>query len=530
MTTVSALNSASYLNAPSYAASSAASSNKAPSQNSGSSQSSTIVAIGASNPASPSQTYYFPNTSAASAAPPIWQHPPGDAVSSVMASNYLQPALADRFKGLGSALLNAFKDGGGSFSQSVMQGVPVSSPDQTDQTDQAAAASAQVFSTTMADDKLTIQTQSGAKVEISLENIGSGLNVKVTSSGDLSDAERGEIAKLSGAFQNALDGLGAVPPHLDLSGLTQFDTSILSSVDLHSEVTPQSQGTQIIDFHADSQARTVSLDGPAGTLKVNVDMRNAASWGNATQRAAAMSSYLKQFDAAATRGQGDQSLVGMFKDAFTEMNSNYVQPSIQVRAIPLTDSDHAMLTGLADFSASVTQAAKASNPMHLNELDTFAYSASQSTSVRGDSILDRSISQQQHSQLSASYHESLVPDLPLKLSTDKSSQNYFFKQIDDSADSTIGISWLKGGLTKALLTQSASQSMQTSKFEMDKLVDSITTPLKQSKTTDILATLQPFLKNGKLDTKANLQEWQAALDKVHDSILLQADPLALHGN
>ncbi|HEY4318954.1 MAG TPA: hypothetical protein VGN04_15245 [Herbaspirillum sp.] len=532
MTAISALNNAHYLNAPPPSAGAPAA-GKAGAKDGGA-QSSTIVSIGAADTANTAQTYYFPNTPAASAVPPIWQHAPGDAVSMVMAGNYLQPSLADRFKGLGGALLNSFKDGGGNFSQSVMQGMPAQSADQAGAAGAAEAATpgAQVFSTTMADEKLNIQTKSGVKVELSLENQGNGLTVKASSSGDLSDAERAAVAQLSGAFQDALDGLGAATPSLDLSGLTQFDSSVLSSVDLHSEVTPQGQATQTIDFHADSQARTVNVQGPAGALKVNVDMRNAASWGSDTQRADAMNNYLKQFDAAATRGQGDQSLVAMFKDAFSEMNSSLAQPSTLLRpsAMPLTDSDHAMLSGLADFDASVTQAAKAGNPMHLNELDTFSYSASQSTTVRGDSILDRSISQQQHAQLNASYHEGLVPDIPLELSTLKSSQNYYFKQIDDSADSAVGINYFKGGLTKALLTQAASQSMHASKYEMGELVEDMTTPLKGSRTTDILGTLKPFLKNGKLDTQADRYQWQDALAKVHDSILLQSDPLSLRGD
>jgi hypothetical protein len=516
VTALSSLSTASSLSAPlRNAVLSAGPSNKVAAQDSATPQQSAIVTLGAANRASLPPTYSLPNTPAAGA--PIWETQSDDAVSSLMANNLSAQSPAGRFSGLGSALLNFFKNGGSNFSQSLMQ--PVA---QT-------PAGGQGNPNLQAGNELTIKTTSGVEVDISLDSEENGLAVKVKSSGELSDDERSAIEKLSGAFQDAIDGLDASQPHLDLAGLTQFDSSVLASVDLHSGVMLGSSPVpQSLDFHSDNLARTVSLTGAAGTMKVNVDMSDAATWGTEKQRSDAINSYLKQFDQASSRGKGDASLMAMFKDAFTQMNSNYGVPSQQSSAMPLNEIDHAMLTGLADFNASVTQSPKASNPMHLNELDTFSYQVSQGTSVNG-TPLERSISQQEQSHLTAAYHTSLVPDIPLKLSTLRDSQNYYFRQIDDTASSASAVAYHKGGLIKASFSQSANQSTHLSKYEMGSLTEDTTTPFNASQTRDILATLKPFLHNGKPKSQLDRYQWQDTLSNVHDLISLQADPGSLRG-
>jgi hypothetical protein len=517
MTIVSSLNSASRLSnaPPQNVGLRSVSPDKVALQDPATSQQSTIVTIGAENQTNAAQTYSLPGMSANTVPAPIWETQSNDDVSSLMAGNFQSQSLASRFKGLGSALLDMFKTGSSRFSQSVMQ-LP---PDQS-------SSIAQTGSTPLADEKLVIKSKSGVEVDISLESQEGGLAVKMKSSGELSDDERASLAKLSGAFQDAIDGLSANQPRLDLGGLMQFDSTVLSSVDLHSDITPPGQATQSMAFHADSTARTLSFDGPVGTVKVNVDMHDSSSWGSQKQQADAIDSYLKQFDQASSRGKGEESLTAMFKDAFTEMNSNYGAPTLRPAA-SLAESDHAMLTGLADFKASVTQRPQASNPMRLSELDTFSYDVSQSTNVRGGSQLDRSISQQQQSHLKASYHMSFVPDLPLELSTLKRSQNYYYKQIDDAADSATDIGYNKGLLVRASLSQSASQFTELSKYEMGELVDHTKTPFNASLTRDILATLKPFLRSEKPMSPVDAYRWQETLSNVHKQILLQDDPAGL---
>ena len=444
-----------------------------------------------------------------------------------MANNFQASSLSDRFNGLGSALVNFFKSGGSNFSQSVMPGLPVA---QVDPSGKTVAPAASPSADVQAEMDLTVQTKSGVKVKLTLENQAGGLAVKVTSSAPLSDTDRSALEKLSGAFQDAVDGLAADPPHLDLGGLTQYDPAVLSSVDLHSNVISGTVTTQTLDFHADSKVRTVSSTGPAGNLKISVDMSNAASWGSQQQRTSAINSYLKQFDQATARGKGDAALMGMFKDAFTQMNSNYGAATLPRALAPLNDSDHAMLSGLADFSASVTQTPQASNPMHLNELDTFAYQVSQNTNLNGASDLERSFSQTQQSHLTASYHTALDPDSRLKLTTLRASQNYYFEQIDDAASSATAVAYHKGALSKASSSQSASQSTHLSKYEDGNLTEDTTTPWNTSKVTDLLALLKPLFENSRPESQSAILQQQQTLSKIHDLILLQTDPASLHGN
>ncbi|HWV62701.1 MAG TPA: hypothetical protein VN019_03685, partial [Oxalicibacterium sp.] len=321
----------------------------------------------------------------------------------------------------------------------------------------------------------------------------------------------------------------AVPPRIDLGPLTQFDTTVLSSVDFHADITLDQKAPQVLGFHADDTQRTFSLDGPSGKLNVDVDMRNSAIWGNDKQRSASIANYLQQFDAAVSRGHGDKALMSMFKDAFTQMNSDYPVPALQQQIIGLTDSDHAMLSGLADFDASISQAIDTPNPKHLDELDTFSYQTSQNTLITDSSRFDRTISQQQQSSLASSYHTSLIPDVPLKLTTDNKSQNYYYTQIDDKADSTTEIEYGKGKLAKALSNQSASQSTHVQKFELGELTEDTTRPYEASQTQDILAILKPLLDTKREWLPLDEYRWQQTLSDVHDRTLLKADPADLHG-
>jgi hypothetical protein len=486
---------------------------------------STIVTVGANKLDVVPQTYSMPRLQPAASLPPVWEHPPGDKISTLMAGNFLSGSLTNRLKGLGSALLNSLKNGAGNFSQSITK-----SSDSLNAAGATVASSGQTSSFPLASEELTIKTKSGIRVEISLNTQDDRLAVDMKSSGELSDAERAAIGKLADAFQDAVGGLAAVPPRLDLGGLTQFDTTVLSSVDLHSSVALDDQGPQTLDFHADGVTRKLDLDGPIGMVSVNVDMRDASNWGSPKQQGAAIVNYLKQFDQAASRGKGDASLMAMFKDAFTQLNSDYTTSSQQRPTVALAENDYAMLTGLADFNASVSQMPKTPNPMHLDERNTFSYQASQSTQIKGRTPLDRSILQQQQSHLTASYHMSLIPDVPLELTTENKSQNYYYTEIDDTAESVTEIAYDKGRLSKAQSTQSASQSTHVLKYEMGKLTEDNTTPFNASLTRDILATLKPFLEDSKPELPMDIYGWQLTLENVHNQILLQTNPSDLNRN
>lgn len=531
MTSVSSLQPTNRFNAPLATLQNTGSSTALPDttkEQSSTASQSAIVTVGTDNTTrAQEQTYSRPRISSA-ASLPIWKKNANDAISSQMAGNFFSRSLTNRFKGLGSALLDMLKNGTSSFSQSVTRSSAGSAA--------ISSSSQQTPPFPLADEKLVVKTKSGVEVTISLSNQDDHLEVAMDSSGELSDAERAALGNLSAAFQDAIDGLSAKPPRLDLAGLTQYDPTVLSSVDFHSRITLDDQASQTLDFHADATTRTLNLDGPTGMLNVNVDMHDPSIWGSSKQRADAIDSYLKQFDQAASRGNADKSLMAMFKDAFTQMNSSYAAASPQQQqlqlhpAITLADADHAMLTGLADFNASIGQVPKSPNPMHLSELDTFSYQVSQSTTVKGTNQLNRSISQQQQSHLSASYHLSLIPDVRLELTTENKSQNYYYKQIEDTANSSTEIAYTKGKLTNASSTQSASQSTHVLKYEMGKVTKDTTTPFNASLTRDILATLKPFLDDSRLQTPDDIYRWEQTLSNVHDQSLLRSNPADLHAS
>jgi hypothetical protein len=445
-----------------------------------------------------------------------------------MAFNYASQTTAGRFSGLGAALLDQFSTNGSDFSQSVQQGTPGTQANMSG----GAVSGVPAIVPGAGDDQATfsVTTKSGVKVTLALDNGQDGLAVQVKSSGKLSDAERSALDQLAKGFQDALDGMTANPPQVKLDGLTQFDPTVLASVDLDANIKTTSGSPQSLDFHADAAQRTLSYTGAAGTANVSVDLSDTASLGSPDQQAKAIANYLQQFDQADTRGNGDGSLMTIFKDAFSQMNSHYPTTSPQavgsVAPPPaLKDQDHAMLTGLADFSASVTQTTASPNPRLPNETDTFAYQVSQSTVITNPYQFDRSISQSQQSSLKASYHASLSAGTPLMLDKTLASQNYYYDQIDDTASSATDMAYNdKGILTKASLNQSASQSMRIEKYVGGQLTDDTTTPAQASLTRDLVATLTPKRKTNQTETALEVFQRQQQLSAIHDSIFLQVDP------
>jgi hypothetical protein len=475
-----------------------------------------------------SPTYALPRAHPAAFAAPVWESAAAGPIGFRMAGNYAAASLASRFRGLGAALLEQIGDGVNDFSQSVMQpsgGASGAALDAMARSELHAHADDQVA--------LDITTAGGAKVEVTLGSQAGGLAVQVAVSGALSAAERDAIGKLAGSFQDAVDGLAANPPSLDLGGLTQFDPAVLASVSLHARVKPDGVHAQTLDFSADGRQRSVDASGPAGAIHVDVDMADRAILGSPAQQAQAIDGYLAQFDSARQRGHGDASLMAMLEAAFVQMNSDYGtpapgQPAAAAGRLALNDVDRSMLTGLADFSASVTQNAKLPNPMRADEPDTFSYRVSQSTRI-GGGPLDRTIAQRQHAQLSASYHRSLTPGVPLELDGTMASQNYHYERIDDEADSQAHVQYSDGILVEASLSQSADQSRHDSKYVMGKRVDETTTPSRASRSWDLLALLKPIEQASGAGVRPGAHRVAQALAAIGKLALLKTDPMQLRG-
>lgn len=437
-----------------------------------------------------------------------------------MAADFSLRSGPQQFAGLGAALLSQI--GNGNFSQSLVAPGANATPASI------AAAQSRVHHSATNQITLDVTTTSGAQVEVTLGSDSNGLAVQVTvTNGTLSASDKSALESLSSAFQSAIDGLTSIQPTLDLSGLMKFDSSAISSIDFHANVQGVT-GPQTVDFHADNQIRKLSTSGPDGKLNLSVNMSNPMIIGSAQQQANAISSYLQQFQSEQARGNGNAALMSMFDDAFTEMNSNYNVPPQASGASALLSTISAagqgMLTGLADFTASVVQTPKSSNPFRPNETDTFSYQVSQSTQVDNANPLNLSITQRQNSHLTASFHKPISGTGDLNLTDSAQSQNYDFVQIDDSASSEAQIAYQKGALIKAVLAHSANQSTRTQEYEQGQLTQDTTTPTSQSFSKDFLPLLNDAHLASRFDMPEAVKNAQSTLQAINRLAVLQSDP------
>lgn len=422
-----------------------------------------------------------------------------------------------RFKGLGASMLNQFNSG------AAIPAGPLADLPET------------------VDNKFTlgITTGSGVKVELALASEGGGMAVQMRASGDVSEGEREALSKLAEGFQAAIDGMLKDTPQVRLGMLAQFDTGMLKSVDLKASVKQDTQppSTATIAFHADSAQRSVSIGGAAGTADVKVDTSKLAGLDTQEQQGKAIANYLKQFDQAAARGHADAGLMTMFKDAFSDMNrtSRTVEPASTGLDLPgkwtLAAEDRAVLTGLADFSASVTQEPKFSNPVRLAEKDSFSYDVSQSTSTAGARFDDRSVSQKQVASLTAQFHEAADIGGKLQMNLSPESQTYAYHQISDMASSNVELGYKDGRLTKATLQQSASQSMHIMEYAKARLIADKTVPSEASLVRDLLPSLALYQAGDNIGSDATAEQREerrrVSLSAVNDGMFLLSSPADL---
>jgi hypothetical protein len=102
-----------------------------------------------------------------------------------------------------------------------------------------------------------------------------GVQVRVTG-GTLSAADQSALQDLSKGFQSAIDGLSEEPPSLNLSGLMQFNTNDITSIDFQAKVAGQT-----VDLQNSGQVRSLHTNGPLGSVQVSVDTSNSLIIGDA---------------------------------------------------------------------------------------------------------------------------------------------------------------------------------------------------------------------------------------------------------
>ncbi|MDR3479237.1 MAG: hypothetical protein P4L91_00820 [Burkholderiaceae bacterium] len=450
-----------------------------------------------------------------------WEYANSDAVSQVMAGDVAGKTLATRFAGLGAALLERFKTSTSDFAQSVVIPPPAG---------QGPAKPNPAISGAVT---LDVTTASGTTVELDITSGSDGtLAVQEKSSGALSAAQQTALANLAGAFQGAIDGLtggaNGDAPSVELSGLLQVDPTVLSSVNLQIQLQSESASPTTLSLQVDSAQRSLAARLPAGTVNISVNLANASVIGTQAQQKVALTSYLQQFQQEESRDQGeDTDLMAAFRDGFTQLNSHYPVAGVGANASGISvqsDQNQAMLTGLADFQASVTATPISSNSLKRAEVDQFAYQLSQQTAITGNSYANRTITQKQSSSLIASYHQWFAPPLTqLQTTKLKLTQNYYYEQMNDSASVTTMIGYDKGKLVQASIAKSASQSTHETKFVDENEVEDTTVTIADMETEDLMPLLVPLQSDAPKDAARR----QQVLAAINAQVYLQSDPLLL---
>ena len=463
----------------------------------------------------------------------VWEQSSDNAISNVMARNASGHTAQNRLAGLGAALLEHVGNTGASYRQTVANvGAPESK-----QKIQARATDA-LYSIQGAPTErveLRIQTQSGATVTLSISDQreaslnGTGISIDVQVDGDLTAPERKALAAMAGGFEKAIQGLAAGETEIDLEELAQFDQSAIASVEFKTSIYGRNEyGLRYeklgVQFTADANTRDIQINSPEGEIRMSVDLRQPALWGDATQKAKAVRHYLDGIDRAAERGKADEGLVKMFKSTFSALNATYGAQStdgglqgLAMDSGAWNEEDKSWLTGLADFNTVLAATPKASNPRHSQELDQFHYTLSQSTSITGADKSQRGVTQTQESRLVAAYHQSLVSSNQPILDSTTASQNYLFKQVEDSASTQVHLGYEKDEPVAATLTKTLTQSLRIQKFENNQLVQDRVVPDKQSSVVDLLPLLTQLREREK-EHQITDEEKQTLLESWNDLV------------
>lgn len=484
----------------------------------------TQVTLGQDTRVANAETYSSKGTLGTPVVRLVWENEGAqDKLSTQMFTSAASTNIGARFQGLGASLIEQLAANGGQrVSQSALA-VGVNGSTEPGILDLQRANLREHASNSVT---LSLTTASGATVNIGLYSGEQGLAVEASvSNGELNDDELKALAAMADGFQKAVDGLNQEKPSLQLGDLLKVDQSLFSGLQMSAKLELASGEQQTFDLRLNGSTRSLSLQGPSGQVQLELDSKGGALLGGKAQREAAIGNYLTQFDAARQRGKGDEQLATLFKDAFSQLNSvddDSARPARHSSA--MSTLSRSLLSGVADFTASISETVKASNPMRPEEIDRFDYSVSQSTSKdgKGNSF---SLQQEQQSSLKASWHSSLNPLVGLQLSRDNASQNYRYHQVNDEASSSTRASVVNGALTEASSTQQASRSERVRVYQEGVLKSDNTTSASERKSRDQLALITTLLDNdAKSRRQSGISTFEQQMADKSSAWLLQSDP------
>jgi hypothetical protein len=482
---------------------------------------STQVNLGLDTRVADAETYSARGTLGSPQARYLWQQENTDKLSMHMLGSIKGSTIGARFQGLGAALMEQLvANGGQRVSQSALLVGENSQPDALmlglHQSRLREFASNSVT--------LNLTTASGATVTLGLYSGEQGMAVDAqVQNGTLDAAQLKGLADLADGFQAVINGLNQDTPRLQLDGLLKLDQSLFSGMQMTAKLDQISGGQQTFDLRLDETTRAVSLQGPNGDLRLDLDTQGGALLGSTAQRQAALSNYLAQFDAAQERGKGDAQMMTLFKDAFSQLNRvDDTSPRPAGHGTLINTFSRSMLTGLADFNASLTQTTSRPNAQKPEEEDRFAYQVSQSTSSQGQG---NSIAREQRQQatLDAAWHSRL--DSSARLTGGVDTDNYRYHVLREQASSTTRLAIVEGDLTEAKVSQEASSTKRVLTVRDGVLQSDVSTPRSASKSRDLMDLLDQLLKQeekARRDGRESTLEQQLAGHR--QQWLLQTDP------
>lgn len=452
---------------------------------------STVVSLGQQTTRSDSQVYTANGTTGESQSQYVWERNGLDKLSLYMASAIQSSSASTRFQGLGAALLEQLAANGGQrISQSGL------AANDSTPTDPLLLSMQQARLREHATNTVTfnLTSASGATVTLGLYSSDAGLAVDAdVQGGTLTSDELKGLAALANSFQTALNGLTQEPPRLQLGALVKLDPSLFTGLQMNAKLETASGAQQTFDLQLNDDTRSLKLQGPSGEVKMNLDTQGGALLGSQAQRQAAVANYLTQFDAAQKRGQGDAQLMALFKDAFSQLNSvDDISTRPANHDTAQNKASRLLLSGLADFDASITQAVQKINPMRPEEVDHFDFKVSQSTTRKG-SAANLAVQQDQQASLKAAWHKGANPLVDLVLTNDSESQNYRYHEVEDYSRSTTRLGFSNNSLVEASATQEASQQERVKTYQKGELKSDETHRASADQSRELLNMLDALL-------------------------------------
>ncbi|MBV1774259.1 hypothetical protein KSF73_00880 [Burkholderiaceae bacterium DAT-1] len=446
---------------------------------------SSIVAL--NQPLGDKLVYSLPSAAPVNGQALVYESAKATGLDDKLGANIKAGTLSDRFAGLGSAMLSALANGEDRLQQSVVRFTPNQRGTELD--DSYKVSQQSVHASPAAKVGMSIQTRSGTRIELQISATDNALAISMSSEGSLTPEERQAVTKLSSAFQKAVDGMAQVPPQVDLSALTGFDTRVISNVDLNAHMNDGSGTVTDLRFSATVSYRTVNIQAGDGNVYLSIDPASAAMAGSLAQRQASVNSLLDQLTQMSQRSPAQSGLNNLFMQAFRDLQlgdaslepqngASATQATSQNEAIP--DTVRQALSGLLDFQSNLQLTPASPNPLDSKEVDFFSLSFSQTTRISGNGS-SLSISQQLQMSMEAAYHGAASDRTPMTLGTDRSGQNYGYVRLNDTASSAVRID-LSPGNTDATVHRSATRWTGSSFHEGGDIVSVNTRPEQASDT------------------------------------------------